>query len=78
MRTTLDLDDHILRELKQLQAKEGKSLDRLVSDLLTRALAEDATRAAACFDEVDPPSWISKPMRARVDLSDTARPNATS
>ena len=65
MRTTLDLDDHLLRTLKQLQATEGKSLDRLVSDLLTRALAEDAT-----CDAVSPPSWISKPMRARVDLSD--------
>ncbi|MDE0459943.1 MAG: hypothetical protein OXI15_21850 [Chromatiales bacterium] len=65
MRTTLDLDDHLLRTLKQLQAKEGKSLDRLVSDLLTRALAEDATCGA-----VSPPSWIYKPMRARVDLSD--------
>ena len=65
MRTTLDLDDHILRELKQLQAKEGKTLDRLVSDLLMRALAEDATCVA-----VSPPSWIAKPMRARVDLSD--------
>ena len=28
MRTTLDLDDHILRELKQLQAKEGKCYRR--------------------------------------------------
>ena len=65
MRTTLDLDDHILRELKQLQSKEGKSLDRLVSDLLTRALAEDATCAA-----VSAPSWIAKPMHARIDLSD--------
>ena len=65
MRTTLDLDDHILRELKQLQAKEGKSLDRLVSDFLTRALAEDATCAA-----VSPRSWIAKPMHARVNLSD--------
>ena len=65
MRTTLDLDAHILRELKQLQAKEGKSLDRLVSDLLTRALAEDATCAPGSS-----PSWIAKPMHARVDLSD--------
>ena len=65
MRTTLDLDDHLLRTLKQLQAKEGKSLDRLVSDLLTRALAKDATCGA-----VSPPSWIARPMRARVDLSD--------
>ena len=65
MRTTLDLDDHVLRKLKQLQATEGKSLDRLVSDLLTRALAEDATCAA-----VSPPFWIAKPMHARVNLSD--------
>ena len=65
MRTTLDIDDHILRELKQLQAKEGKSLDRLVSDLLARALAEDAT----CVP-VSPLSWIARPMHARVDLSD--------
>ena len=65
MRTTLDLDDHILRELKRLQAKEGKSLDRLVSDLLARALAEDAT----CVP-VSPPSWIARPMHARVNLSD--------
>ena len=65
MRTTLDLDDHILRELTQLQAKEGKSLDRLVSDLLRRALAEDVTCAA-----ISPPSWIANPMHARVDLSD--------
>ena len=65
MRTTLELDDHILRELKRLQAKEGKSLDRLVSDLLARALAENATCTV-----VSPPSRIAKPMHARVDLSD--------
>ena len=28
MRTTLDIDDPVLRELKRLQAKEGKSLGR--------------------------------------------------
>ena len=42
MRTTLDIDDPVLRELKQLQTKEGKSLGRLVSDLLARALKEDS------------------------------------
>lgn len=43
MRTTLDIDEPVLRELKQLQTKEGKSLGRLVSNLLARALKEDAT-----------------------------------
>ena len=65
MRTTLDIDDTVLRKLKRLQVKEGKSMGRLVSDLLALALKEDAASAA-----VSPPSWIAKPMHARVDLSD--------
>jgi hypothetical protein len=39
MRTTLDIDDPILRDLKRLQQREGKSLGRLVSDLLAQSLA---------------------------------------
>ena len=66
MRTTLDIDDPVLRELKQLQTKEGKSLGRLVSDLLARALKEDAASPTATV----PPVWIAKPMGARVNLSD--------
>ena len=66
MRTTLDIDDPVLRELKQLQTKEGKSLGRLVSDLLARALKEDAAPSTATA----PPVWIAKPMGARVNLSD--------
>ena len=65
MRTTLDIDDPVLRELKRLQAKEGKSLGRLVSDLLARALKENAASTAA-----PPRTWIAKPMEARVNLSD--------
>lgn len=65
MRTTLDIDDPVLRELKQLQTKEGKSLGRLVSDLLARALKEDAAPTPTA-----PPVWIAKPMGARVNLSD--------
>lgn len=65
MRITLDIDDPILRNLKQLRKKEGKSMGRLVSDLLAQALREDARPAAG-----PPPVWISRPMRARVNLSD--------
>lgn len=65
MRTTLDIDDPVLRELKRLQAKEGKSLGRLVSDLLARALKEDVTSPVTSA-----PFWIAKPMGARVNLSD--------
>ena len=33
MRTTIDIDDPIFKELKRLQRREGKSLGRLVSDM---------------------------------------------
>ena len=65
MRITLDIDDPILQNLKQLRKKEGKSMGRLVSDLLAQALRDDAGPAAE-----PPPVWISRPMQARVDLSD--------
>jgi hypothetical protein len=67
MRTTLDIDDPILKDLKRLQQREGRSLGRLVSDLLAQALAQPgASRrtAAPAF------AWHSKPMRAKVDLAD--------
>ena len=66
MRTTVDIDGPVLSELKQLQRKEGKSLGRLISDLLARALREQETRSPA------PPlvRWIARPMGARVDLAD--------
>ena len=65
MGTTLDVDEHILREVKRLRAREGKSLGRLVSDLLARALKEDPTAAADSRS-----SWIAKPMGARANLAD--------
>ena len=66
MRTTLDIDDPILRDLKRLKEREGKSLGRLVSDLLAQALKESAAPA----DSAKSAAWIAKPMRARIDLSD--------
>ncbi len=67
MRTTIDIDDTILKEVKRLQRREGKSLGRLVSDLLAQSLV--ATKRAATAD-VPVFQWASKAMRARVDLSD--------
>jgi hypothetical protein len=66
MRTTIDIDDPILRDLKRLQQREGKSLGRLVSDLLAQSLAAQrlAPPAPASF------RWASQPMGARVDLRD--------
>ena len=39
MRITLDIDDLNLKKLKAMQARDGRSLGRLVSDLLAQALS---------------------------------------
>ena len=38
-RTTLNIDTPLLQELKMLQKREGKSLGRIVSELLAEALS---------------------------------------
>lgn len=65
MRTTLDLDNSVLQQLKQRQRRENKSLGQLASELLATALAESE-------DRVEPSAltWITQPMTARVDLDD--------
>ena len=65
-RTTIDIDPTILRQLKARQRRERKSLGRLVSELLSSALAvgEDEPRPLA------PLAWSSPPMRALIDLDD--------
>jgi hypothetical protein len=68
MRTTVDLDDSVLRELKRLQKRERKALGRLASDLIAQALAARKASTAAAGPE--PFAWISRPMGARVDLAD--------
>lgn len=65
-RTTIDIDPTILRQLKARQRREGKTIGRLVSELLSSALkaSEDDPRPPA------PLAWSSRPMRALVDLDD--------
>lgn len=67
MRTTLDIDDPILKDLKRLQQREGKSLGRLVSDLLAQSLAAARANEAPAAPAFD---WHCQPMQAKVDLSD--------
>ncbi|HEV8308547.1 MAG TPA: antitoxin [Methylomirabilota bacterium] len=65
-RTTVDIDAPILKDLKRLQKQEGKPLGRLISDLLAEALA----RHRAARSQPAPFRWVSRPMRARIDVSD--------
>ena len=63
-RTTVDLDPSVLGELKRRGRQEGKSLGRVVSELLAEGLHRDALPAQKPF------GWTSSPMHARVDLDD--------
>jgi hypothetical protein len=65
-RTTIDIDGSILRDLKRRQKQEGKSLGRLVSELLAQALHQRKS------DQATAPSfrWIARSMRAQMDIAD--------
>lgn len=68
MRTTVNIDDPILKEVKALQKKQGKSLGRLITDLLARALHQE--RRSAKQEPTPQPAWISRGMGARIDVGD--------
>ena len=64
MRTTLDIDDPILLEVKAIHEKEGRSMGAVVSELLADALARRrAARGHPAF------RWTSRPMKGFVDIS---------
>jgi hypothetical protein len=65
MRTTLDIDDPILKEVRVLHEREGRSMGAVVSELLAEALARRrSSRVRPAF------RWTSRDMNALVDLSD--------
>ncbi len=65
MRTTVDIDDPVLRALRKLQKRSGKSLGRLISDLLAQAIGAQPLPPAAV-----PFHWTSRPLAPLVDLAD--------
>ena len=64
-RTTIDIDDPILKEIKAIQKREGRSMGQIVSQLLAEALIEQRTS-----EKTSKFRWISRSMRSLVDLSD--------
>jgi hypothetical protein len=66
VRTTLDIDAPVLKDLKRIQKQEGKTLGELASELLAWALAHrnKSPRPKQDF------KWVSKHMDARIDLED--------
>jgi len=63
-RTTIDIDPTVMRELKRRQLREGKSLGRIVSELLAAALDEPEPAAYPEF------ACTIRDMGALVDLED--------
>jgi hypothetical protein len=66
MRTTVDIDEPVLKEVKRLTRREGKALGRVVSELLAESLGRRRAHAPAA----PPFAWTSRLMDARVDLAD--------
>jgi hypothetical protein len=65
MRTTLDIDDPILKEVKAIHEREGRSIGAVVSELLAEALGRRRpARARPSF------RWTSRPMKHLVDITD--------
>jgi hypothetical protein len=65
MRTTLDIEAPVLKDLRELQRREGGTLGELVSRLLAEALARRPKKPVApAF------AWRARPMGALVDLVD--------
>jgi hypothetical protein len=65
MRTTVDIEAPVLREVRELQKREGGTLGELVTRLLTEALARRPKRPPSPAFE-----WTAQPMGALVDLAD--------
>ena len=64
-RTTIDIDDPVLKEIKYINKAEGRSMGKVVSQLLAEALsARKKTKDSVHL------SWIHRPMKPLVDLSD--------
>lgn len=63
-RTTVDIDAQVLRDLKDRQTREGKTLGELISELLAASLRPEPEAPVAPF------IWHTAKMRARVDLAD--------
>ena len=65
MRTTVDIDDPVLREIRIIHEREGRSMGAVVSELLADALARRRTRR-----QLPAFRWTSRSMNARVNLAD--------
>jgi uncharacterized protein with von Willebrand factor type A (vWA) domain len=64
MRTTLDIEDALLRRLKEKAAREGQTLQRVANDLLRQGLARRPSRGTYRLElggwAADPPPGVDR------------------
>jgi Arc/MetJ family transcription regulator len=70
MRTTIRLDDALLRRAKAAASASGKSLNALIEDAVRAALAP--RRAGARVSETELPTYDGGSLQPGVDLDDSA------
>lgn len=69
MRTTVDLDDDVLRQAKQAAAEAGTTLGRLIEDAVRAVLNR---RQESAGPRVELPVFHGRGLRPGVDLADSA------
>lgn len=69
MRTTVSIDDHVLRQAKQAAAAEGRTLSELVTESLRERMAR---RAAPARRSIKLPTAGEGGVLPGVDLSNNA------
>jgi hypothetical protein len=70
MRTTIRIDDQLLKEAKQLAARSGKSLTSVIEDALRESLARQ--RGSGRRAPVHLVTFSGKGLLPGVDLDDSA------
>lgn len=70
MRTTVRLDDDLLRQTRALAAQTGRTLTAVIEDALREALARQRDRRT--LSRVALPTFKGKGLQPGVDLDDTA------
>ena len=70
MRTTVRLDDHLLRAAKERAAQTGKTLAAVIEDALRESLARHRSRPRRPYVKL--PTFKGRGLHRGVDLDDSA------
>jgi hypothetical protein len=70
VRTTIRLDEQLLREAKALAARTGRTLTQVIQDALQQSLAQGTDPASG--EPLRLPTFQGRGVRPGVDLDDSA------